>query len=128
MDPNKHLIYWINRYPKTMSLELEDLVEGLQYKLPDMDMEYTKFRDGFEIFIRMEGVTYPNEEGLTRQHYIVITVDAMKNAIRLYIYKEEQLTASFNDVRDPFCRVVQAVKEYVKEHQAVDKLLGKIIC
>jgi hypothetical protein len=93
-----------------------------------MDMEFTKFRDGFEIFIRMEGVTYPNEEGLTRQHYIVITVDAMKNAIRLYIYKEDKLTVAFNEVRDPFCRVVQAVKEYVKEHQAVDKLLGKIIC
>lgn len=124
---NKHLIYWINRFPKTMSIELEDLMEALRYKLPGFEMEGTEFRGGFEIFIRLEGVTYINDDGLERQHYIVVTADSIRNAIRIYIYKEENLTAGFDLVREPFCAVMQAVREYVKEHQAVDKLIGKFI-
>ena len=124
---NKHLIYWITRYPKTMDLALEDLMEALQYKLPGNSFEGTNFRYGFEIFIPIEGVTYINEDGLERQHYFIITVDSIKNAIRLYIYKEEQLNADFSAIRIPFCKVMQALKEYVKEHQTVDKLLSKII-
>ncbi len=124
---NKHLIYWINRFPKTMSIELEDLMEALRYKLPGFEMEGTEFRGGFEIFIRLEGVTYINDDGLERQHYIVVTADSIRNAIRIYIYKEEKLTAGFDLIREPFCAVMQAVREYVKEHQAVDKLIGKFI-
>lgn len=124
---NKHLIYWINRYPKTMDLTLEDLAEALQYKLPGMNLEGTKFRGGFEIFIPIEGVTYTNEDGQVRQHYFVITVDAIKNAIRVYIYKEEELNGDFVSIRTPFLYVVNAIKEYVKEHRTVDKMLSKII-
>lgn len=124
---NKHLFYWINRYPKTMDLTLEDLTEALQYKLPGIVFESTKFRGGFELFIPIEGVTYLNDDGLTRQHYVVITVDSIKNAIRLYIYKEDQLNAEFLSIRTAFCTIIHAIKEYVKEHRTVDKLLGKII-
>jgi len=124
---DKHLIYWINRYPKTMELTLEDLMEALQYKLPGMDLEGTKFRGGFEIFIPIEGVTYINDDGLERQHYVIITVDSIKNAIRTYIYKEERLNASFAQIRISFCSVMAAIKEYVREHQSVDKLISKII-
>jgi hypothetical protein len=123
MNLNKHLIYWISRFPKAMSLELEDLLEALQYKIPGIEMDGTTFRGGFEIFIRLDGVTYANDEGLLRQHYIVVTVDSIKNAIRIYIYKEEKLTASFDMIREPFCQVIAAVKEYLKEHKAVDRLL-----
>lgn len=124
---NKHLIYWINRYPKTMDLTLEDLAEALQYKLPGMNLEGTKFREGFEIFIPIEGVTYTNEDGLMRQHYFIITVDSIKNAIRIYIYKEELLNADFTAIRIPFLTIIDAIKEYVKEHRSVDKMLSKII-
>lgn len=124
---NKHLIYWINRYPKSMSLELEDLTAALRYKLPEMDMEGTEFRGGFEVFIRLDGLTYFNDEGMQRQHYIVVTVDTIRNAIRIYIYKEEKLTAGFDLVREPFCAVIEAIREYVREHQAVDRLIGKIM-
>jgi hypothetical protein len=123
---NKHLIYWINRYPKTMDLTLEDLMEALQYKRPGMTLECTRFRGGFEIFIPMEGVTYTNEEGLQRQHYFIISVDSIKNAIRVYIYKEECLGIDFAQIRGSFCDLIQAIKEYVKEHRSVDKLLSKI--
>lgn len=124
---NKHLICWITRYPKTMDLNLEDLLEALPYKLPEMELEGTKFRGGFEIFIPIEGVTYTNDEGLERRHYFIITVDSIKNTIRIYIYKEERLNADFAQIRVPFCRIIDAIKEYVKEHGAVDKLLSKII-
>lgn len=124
---NKHLIYWINRYPKTMDLTLEDLMEALQYKLPQMSLECTKFRGGFEIFIPIEGVTYTNDDGLLRQHYFIITVDEIKNAIRIYIYKEEYLSIDFTQIRAPFCEIIHAIKEYVKEHRTVDKMLSKII-
>jgi hypothetical protein len=124
---NKHLIYSINRFPKTMDLDLEDLMEALQYKLPGMDLEGTKFRGGFEIFIPIEGVTYTNDDGLFRQHYFIITVDTIKNAIRTYIYKEERLNADFAAIRIPFSLIIHAIKEYVKEHRSVDKLLSKII-
>ena len=124
---NKHLIYWINRYPKTMELSLEDLTEALRYKLPGIEMEAAVFRGGFEIFIPIAGITYINDEGLERQHYFVITVDTIRNAIRLYIYKEELLCMDFASIREPFCTIMNAIKEYVKEHRTVDKLLGKII-
>jgi len=124
---NKHLFYWINRYPKSMDLTLEDLTEALQYKLPGIVFESTKFRGGFELFIPVDGVTYLNDDGLIRQHYFVITVDSIKNAIRLYIYKEDQLNAEFSSIRTSFCTIIYAIKEYVKEHRTVDKLLGKII-
>ena len=127
MYQNKHLLYWINRYPKTMDLTLEDLLEAIQYKLPGMKLESTKFRGGFEIFIPIEGVTYINDDGLERQHYFIITVDSFKNAIRIYIYKEEQLIASFAEIRNSFCTITQAIKEYVKEHRTIDKMLSKII-
>lgn len=110
-----------------MDLTLEDLTEALQYKLPEMNFEGTKFRGGFEIFIPIEGLTYTNNDGLTRQHYFIITADSFKNAIRLYIYKEDQLNADFANIRDPFINIINAIKEYVKEHRSVDKLLGKII-
>jgi hypothetical protein len=110
-----------------MDLTLEDLTEALQYKLPGIVFESTKFRGGFELFIPIEGITYLNGDGLTRQHYFVITVDSIKNAIRLYIYKEDQLNAEFLSIRAPFCMIIHAIKEYVKEHRTVDKLLGKII-
>jgi len=124
---NKHVICSIIRYPKTMDLDLEDLMEALQYKLPGMDLEGTKFRGGFEIFIPIEGVTYTNDDGLERQHYFIITVDSIKNAIRIYIYKEEQLNAGFAQIRIPFCSIMAAIKEYIREHQSVDKLISKII-
>jgi len=124
---NKHLICSLTRYPKMMDLDLEDLMEALQYKLPGMDLEGTKFRGGFEIFIPIEGVTYTNVDGLVRQHYFIVTVDLIKNAIRTYIYKEERLNADFALIRVPFCRIIHAIKEYVKEHRAVDKLLSRII-
>lgn len=124
---DKHLIYWINRYPKTMELTLEDLMEALQYKLPEMDLEGTKFRGGFEIFIPIEGVTYINDDGLERQHYVIITVDSIKNAIRTYIYKEERLDASFAQIRISFCSIMTAIKEYIREHQSVDKLISQIM-
>ena len=127
MDPNKHLICWITRYPKTMDLTLEDLMEALRYKLPGMELEGTVFRGGFEIFIPIKDVTYINDDGLERQHYFIITVDSIKNAIRLYIYREEQLNAGFDKIRYPFCAIMAAVKEYVKEHITVDKWLSKII-
>ena len=123
---NKHLIYWIHRYPKSMNITLEDLREALQYKLPGTAMEGTTFRGGFEIFIPIEGVTYINDDGLTRQHYFIITADSIKNAIRIYIYKEERLSADFAEIRNPFCTIIHAIKEYVKEHQCVDKLLSRI--
>ena len=124
---DKHLFYWINRYPKTMDLTLEDLTEALQYKLPGIIFESTKFRGGFEIFIPVDGVTYLNDDGQTRQHYFVITVDSIKNAIRLYIYKEDLLNAEFSSIRTSFSTIIHAIKEYIKEHRTVDKLLGKII-
>ena len=124
---NKHLIYWINRYPKTMDLDLEDLMEAIQYKLPGMDLEGTKFGGGFEIFLPIEGITYTNDDGLERRHYFIITVDSIKNAIRIYIYKEERLNADFAAIRIPFGHIIHAIKEYVKEHRYVDKLLSKII-
>ena len=124
---NKHLIYSITRYPKTMDLDLEDLMEALQYKLPGMDLEGTKFRGGFEIFIPIEGVTYTNDDGLMRQHYFIITVDSIKKAIRIYIYKEERMNANFARIRIDFCSIIDAIKEYVKEHRSVDKLLSKMI-
>lgn len=127
MNLNKHLIYWLTRFPKTMSIELEDLTEAIQYKIPGKELNSTKFRGGFEIFVPMDGITYSNDEGLLRQHYIIITADTIRNAIRIYIYKEEKLTAAFDLIREPFCEVIEAVKEYVKEHKAVDKLLCKII-
>lgn len=127
MYQNKHLIYWINRYPKAMDLTLEDLVEALQYKLPGMTLECTKFRGGFEIFMPIEGVTYINDDGLPRQHYFIINVDAIKNAIRIYVYKEEYLSVEFSQIRASFCDVIDAIKEYVKEHRTIDKLLSKII-
>jgi hypothetical protein len=110
-----------------MDLTLEDLMEALQYKLPGMALEGTKFRGGFEIFIPIEGVTYTNDDGLERQHYFIITVDSFKNSLRTYIYKEEQLNSGFAEIRIPFCYIVHAIKEYVKEHRCVDKLLSKII-
>jgi len=128
MYRNKHLVYWINRYPKTIDLTLEDLLEALQYKLPEMRMEGTKFRGGFEIFIPIEGVTYTNNDGLDCQHYFIITVDSIKNAIRTYIYKEEYLSAGFSQIRTPFCEIILALKEYLKEYRTVDKMLSKIIC
>lgn len=124
---NKHLIYWITRYPKAMDLTLEDLREALQYKLPGIEMDGTTFRGGFEIFIPIEGVTYINEDGLDRQHYFVITVDTIKCAIRLYIYQEEKLSADFSMIREPFCHLIEAIKEYVREHRGVDKFLSKLI-
>lgn len=124
---NKHLIYWITRYPKTMDLYLEELIEALQYKLPGMEMEGTIFRGGFEIFIPITGVTYINDDGLVRQHYFIITVDTIRCAIRTYIYQEEKLNADFSQVRDPFCHLIDAIKEYVKEYRTVDKFLSKII-
>jgi hypothetical protein len=124
---NKHLVYWIHRYPKSMDLTLENLMEALQYKLPGMGLEGTKFRGGFEIFIPIEGITYTNDDGLLRQHYFIITVDSFKNSLRAYIYKEEQLNAGFAEIRIPFCSIILAIKEYVKEHRAVDKLLSKIV-
>ena len=124
---NKHLICSITRYPKTMDLTLEDLIEALQYKLPGMDLEGTTFRGGFEIFIPIEGVTYINDDGLERQHYFIITVDSIKNVIRIYIYREERLNAAFAEIRIPFCNIFYAIKEYVKEHITVDKWLSKII-
>jgi hypothetical protein len=126
MYQNKHLIYWINRYPKTMDLTLEDLMEAFQYKRPGMTLECTRFRGGFEIFIPIEGVTYINDDGMVRQHYYIINVDSIKNAIRIYIYKEEYLSVGFTQIRDSFCDLVQAIKEYVKEHRSVDKLLSKM--
>ena len=122
MHPNKHLIYWINRYPKTMDLDLEDLMEALQYKLPGTDLD-----GAFEIFIPIEGVTYTNDDGVERQHYFIVTVDSIKNVIRVYIYMEERLNADFGAIRNPFCSIIHAIKEYVKEHRTVDKLLSKII-
>ncbi|HRO69781.1 MAG TPA: hypothetical protein PK951_05355 [Chitinophagaceae bacterium] len=127
MNLSNHLIYWIARFPKTMTIELDDLVEALQYKIPGIELSGTNFRGGFEIFIPMDGLTYSNDEGLLRQHYIVITVDSIRNAVRVFIYKEEKLTATFDMIREPFCEVVGAVKEYIKEHKAVDKLLCKFI-
>lgn len=124
---NKHLIYWITRYPKTMDLFLEDLLEALHYKLPGVEMEGTVFRGGFEIFIPIEGVTYINDDGLARQHYFIITVDTIRCAIRVYIYQEEKLSADFSQVRLPFCTIIDAIKEYVKEYRSVDKFLSKII-
>ncbi len=124
---NKHLIYWITRYPKTMDLTLEDLLEALHYKLPGMEMEGATFRGGFEIFIPIEGVTYLNDDGLARQHYFIITVDSIRCAIRTYIYMEEKLCADFSLIRTPFCTIIDALKEYVKEHRTVDKFLSKII-
>jgi hypothetical protein len=124
---NKHLICSITRYPKSIDLDLEDVMEALRYKLPQMDLEGSKFRGGFEIFIPIEGVTYTNDEGLERQHYFIITVDSIKNAIRIYIYKEEKLNASFAEIRIPFCGIIHAIKEYIKEHRTVDKMLSKII-
>ncbi len=123
---NKHLVYWINRYPKLLDLTLEDLMEALQYKLPEMTLEGTKFRGGFEIFIPIDGLTYVNEDGQERQHYFIITVDSIKNAIRIYIYKEEHLNAGFAEIRITFYHIIHAVKEYMKEHRSVDKLLSKI--
>jgi hypothetical protein len=123
---NKHLIYWINRYPKTMDLTLEDLMEALQYKRPAMTLECTRFRGGFEIFIPIEGVTYINDDGMIRQHYFIINVDSIKNAIRIYIYKEEYLSIDFSEIRSNFFDLIHAIKEYVKEHRNVDKLLSKI--
>jgi hypothetical protein len=110
-----------------MDLSLDDLVEALRYKIPGVTLECTKFSGGFEIFIPIEGVTYTNDEGLSRQHYFVITVDAIKSAIRLYIYKEDCLNAEFDLIRQPFCQLMNAIKEYVKEHRSVDKFLSKII-
>jgi len=124
---NKHLICWLTRYPKAMDLTLEDLVEGLQYKLPGTTMEGTKFNGGFEIFIPIEGVIYINDDGLERQHYFIITVDSIKCAIRTYIYREEKLSADFSQIRAPFCNIIDAIKEYVKEHRSIDKFLSKII-
>lgn len=124
---NKHLIYWITRYPKSMDLTLEDLLEALHYKLPGMEMEGTNFRGGFEIFIPIEGVTYINDDGLDRQHYFIITVDSIRCAIRIYIYREEKLAADFSLIRNPFCNIIDAIKEYVKEHRSIDKFLSKII-
>jgi hypothetical protein len=124
---NKHLIYWITRYPKTMDLALEDLMEAFKYKLPGVETEGAKFRGGFEIFIPINDVTYMNDEGIERQHYFIVTVDTIRSAIRLYIYKEEKLDVEFNKVRVPFCQLMQAIKEYVKEHRSVDKWLSKII-
>ncbi len=80
---NNHLIYWITRFPKTMDLTLEDLMEALRYKLPGTHFEGTTFRGGFEIFIPIDGVQYENEDGLMRQHYFIITVDSIRNAVRL---------------------------------------------
>ena len=110
-----------------MDLTLEDLTEALQYKLPGIVFESTRFRGGFEIFIPIEGMNYLNDDGLMRQHYFIITVDSIKNAIRLYIYKEDLLNAEFSSIRASFCTFIFAIKEYVKEHRTVDKLLGKII-
>lgn len=124
---NNHLIYWITRYPKTMDLTLEDLTEALRYKLPGIYFEGTKFRGGFEIFIPIDGVNYENADGLMRQHHFIITVDSIKNAIRLYIYKEEQLNTNFAPIRVQFCRIMYSIKEYVKEHRNIDTLLSKII-
>lgn len=124
---NKHIIYWVTRYPKTMDLGLEDLMEALRYKLPGIEPEGTRFRGGFEIFIPIKDVTYINDEGLERQHYFIVTVDTIRSAIRLYVYKEENLNAEFNLVRLPFCKLMQAIKEYVKEHRTVDKWLSKLI-
>jgi hypothetical protein len=124
---NKHILYWITRYPKTMDLSLEDLMEALRYKLPQMDLEGTTFRGGFEIFIPIENATYTNDDGLLRQHYFIITADSIKNAIRLYIYKEEKLNADFAQIRISFCIIIHALKEYVKEHRTVDQLLSKLI-
>jgi hypothetical protein len=127
MYQNKHLIYWINRYPKSMDLTLEDLLEALQYKRPGMTLECARFRGGFEIFIPMEGITYINEDGMERQHYYIINVDSIKSAIRIYIYKEEYLAIDFAQIRENFCDLINAVKEYMKEHRTVDKMLSKII-
>jgi hypothetical protein len=124
---NKHLIYWVTRYPKTMDLTLEDVTEALRYKLPGIELEGTKFRGGFEIFIPIKDITYINDEGLERQHYFIVTVDTIRCAVRLYIYKEESLNAEFNLVREPFCQLMHTIKEYVKEHRTVDKLLSKLI-
>ena len=124
---NKHLFYWINRYPKTMDLTLEDVTEALQYKLPGTVFESTKFRGGFELFIPIADATYLNDDGLERQHYFVITVDTIKNAVRLYIYMEDRLHAEFSSIRVPFCTIIHAIKEYIKEHRTVDKFLGKIM-
>jgi hypothetical protein len=127
MYRNNHLIYWITRFPKAMDLTLEDLMEALRYKLPGLYFEGTTFRGGFEIFIPIDGVQYENEDGLMRQHYFIITVDSIKNAIRLYIYKEDRLNTEFAPIRVQFCRIMYSIKEYVKEHTTVDKMLSKII-
>lgn len=124
---NKHLIYWVTRYPKTMDLTLEDVADALRYKLPGIELEGTKFRGGFEIFIPIKDVTYINDEGLERQHYFIVTVDTIRCAVRLYIYKEESLNAEFHLVREPFCKLMHTIKEYVKEHRTVDKFLSKLI-
>ena len=124
---NKHLIYWVTRYPKTMDLTLEDVMDALRYKLPGIQLEGTKFRGGFEIFIPIKDVTYINDEGLERQHYFIVTVDTIRCAARLYIYKEESLNAEFHLVREPFCQLMHTIKEYVKEHRTVDKFLSKLI-
>lgn len=90
-------------------------------------MEGTRFSDGFEIFIPIEGVTYINEDGLERQHYFIITVDSIKCAIRIYIYQEDKLNADFSQIRIPFLAITAAVKEYVKEYRSIDKFLSKIM-
>lgn len=124
---NKHLVYWIVRYSKTVNVTLDDLQTALRYKLPEMQFEGAEFAGGFEIFSPIEGMMYQHKDGVLRQHYFVITADSIKNALRVYIYKEELLTAEFSDIRANFCKIVEGIKEYLKEHKSVDKILGELI-
>lgn len=124
---NKHLVFWITRYAKSTNLSLDDLQTALRYKLPDLQFEGASFTGGFEIFSPIDGVEYMHSNGVMRQHYFVITADTIKNAIRVYIYKEELLSADFAMVRRSFCRITEGIREYLKEHQHIDRLIGNLI-
>jgi hypothetical protein len=120
-------MYWMTRYSKNINLTLADLRVAFHYKLPGMDFEGTEFKGGFEFFSPIEGVQYENDEGIMRQHYFIITVDTIRNTVRIYIYKEDQLSADFMEIRNLFCTIIDATKEYLKEHRNVDKLMDKLV-
>jgi len=120
-------VFWITRYSKNINLTLDNLQTALQYKLPDMQFEGAAFSWGFEIFSPIEDVKYMHTDGVMRQHYFVITVDCIKNAIRVYIYKEELMMADFFQIRASFFKITESIKEYMKEHKHVDKMISDLI-
>lgn len=113
---NQHLCYSLIRVKKCIELELPTLLESLEYKLPGKILQDIDCGVGFDVHVELE-------ENVNQDNHIVISVDAVRNVIRIYIHDELNLEGNFQTIRTNFVEVVNAIKEYIVELKLVENLI-----